>query len=267
MATLAQSDRKRILRAALTPWLAAVALLGLWQWASQAGWLPVVLFSSPSAVARAAQSVAASGELWAQIQISLLRAVVPLLAGGGLGLALGVLNGLSRTSAGVLDAALRLLGNVTVVAFIPLLLLGAGVQEGARLTLLSAGVFFPVYLGVVHGIRGVDPALIEMARAAGLTGWPLLRDVMLPGALPSLLSGLRVALALLWGLLIAVEALGAQSGIGSLATRVRDIAPADLALLAVVLYVALGKATDVLVSASTRRLLRWAPAVRRAGAY
>lgn len=251
----------------LSPWLAPLALLALWQLTAQLGWLPAGLVSSPAAVASSAVSVAQSGEWWRDVRISLLRAVVALLLGGGAGVALGLVNGLSNRTGTVLDAALHALRTVVALAFIPLILLGAGVAEGAKLTLLSAGVFFPIYRGAYAGVRAVDARLIELGRTLGLARWPLLRDIIMPGALPALLSGLRFAVALLWALLIVVETLTGQSGIGHLSARARDLAPADLLVLSILLYALLAKTADALIGALSRHLLRWQTARPLAGVY
>lgn len=248
-------------------WLAPLALLALWQLASQFGWLPAMLAATPASVASAAWSLAQSGDAWPPLRISLLRAGVALLLGGGAGVALGLANGLSRQAGSALDAGLGLVRTLAALAFIPLILLGAGVAEGAKLALLSAGVFFPIYRGAFHGVRAVDAKLIELGRSVGVAGWPLLRDVILPGALPSLLAGLRVGVALLWALLMVLETLTGQAGIGHLAVHARDIAPADRVVLSILLYALLAKTADALIGALSRRVLRWNAAPRSAGAY
>ena len=104
----------------------------------------------------------------------------------------------ARARRDALDTTLQMIRNIPVLALIPLFILWFGIEETAKLALLSVGVFFPVYLNTFHGIRSVDPALIEMGRSYGLSGWRLYRDVILPGALPSMLVGLRFALGLVW---------------------------------------------------------------------
>ena len=183
-------------RAALAPWLVPLGILALWQLAAQAGWLssrilPALGRGRRGLVAgRVGRAVAASARQRA--------ARWGLLLGGGLGLALGLLNGASRRAETLLDTTLQMIRNIPVLALIPLFILWFGIEETAKLALLSVGVFFPVYLNTFHGIRSVDPALIEMGRSYGLSGWRLYRDVILPGALPSMLVGLRFALGLVW---------------------------------------------------------------------
>ncbi|CUJ59012.1 aliphatic sulfonate ABC transporter permease SsuC [Achromobacter xylosoxidans] len=256
--------RKPGWRAALAPWLVPALILGLWQLAAQAGWLSSRILPAPSAVAAAAWSLAVSGELWQHVRISALRALWGLLLGGGLGLALGLLNGSSRTAETLLDTTLQMIRNIPVLALIPLIILWFGIEETAKLALLSLGVFFPVYLNTFHGIRSVDPALIEMGRSYGLTGWRLYRDVILPGALPSILVGLRFALGLVWVILIVTETISAQSGIGYMTMNAREFLQTDVVLLGILLYALLGKAADTLARLLERRLLRWNPAYRPA---
>lgn len=249
-------------RVALTPWLVPALILLLWQLAAQAGWLSSRILPAPSAVAAAAWSLAVSGELWQHVRVSALRALWGLLLGGGLGLALGLLNGSSRTAETLLDTTLQMIRNIPVLALIPLIILWFGIEETAKLVLLSLGVFFPVYLNTFHGIRSVDPALIEMGRSYGLTGWRLYRDVILPGALPSILVGLRFALGLVWVILIVTETISAQSGIGYMTMNAREFLQTDVVLLGILLYALLGKAADTLARLLERRLLRWNPAYR-----
>ncbi|WYX23603.1 aliphatic sulfonate ABC transporter permease SsuC [Achromobacter xylosoxidans] len=256
--------RKPGWRAALAPWLVPALILGLWQLAAQAGWLSSRILPAPSAAAAAAWSLAVSGELWQHVRISALRALWGLLLGGGLGLALGLLNGSSRTAETLLDTTLQMIRNIPVLALIPLVILWFGIEETAKLALLSLGVFFPVYLNTFHGIRSVDPALIEMGRSYGLSGWPLYRDVILPGALPSILVGLRFALGLVWVILIVTETISAQSGIGYMTMNAREFLQTDVVLLGILLYALLGKAADTLARALEHRLLRWNPAYRPA---
>ena len=148
---------------------------------------------------------------------------------------------------------------VRPLALIPLVILWFGIDEAAKLFLVSVAVFFPIYLNTFHGIRSVDPGLIEMARSYGLSGWPLYRQVILPGALPSVLVGLRFSLGLMWVLLIVAETISARSGIGYLTMNAREFLQTDVVLLGIVLYALLGKLADVIARALERAALRWHP--------
>jgi len=250
-------------RAAL-PWLVPVGIVLVWEAAARLGWLSSRILPAPAAVVEAAWSLARSGELWEHVRVSALRALVGLLVGAGAGLALGLLNGLSRTAETLLDTTLQMLRNIPVLALIPLVILWFGIDESAKLVLLALGVFFPMYINTLHGLRAVDPALIEMGRSYGLRGWTLFRDVILPGALPAMLVGLRFSLGLVWVILIVTETISARSGIGYMTMNAREFLQTDIVLLGIVLYALLGKAADLVARALERRLLRWNPAYQSA---
>ncbi|MEN4921425.1 ABC transporter permease subunit [Achromobacter spanius] len=243
-------------------WLAPLLVLAAWQAAAQAGWLPERILPAPSSVAAAGAALARSGALWEQAGVSGLRALTGVLLGGGAGVVLGALAGVARRTGAQADSLLQALGLVPVLAFAPLILLWVGVGEAARLALLSLSAFFPVYLHTVRGIRGVDAGLLETGREHGLQGWPLWLHVLLPGALPTILAGLRQGLVLVWLVLVALERFPAPSGLGQLAAQAHETARTDLAVLAIVLYALLSAASFAAVHALRRYLLRWSPAQR-----
>jgi sulfonate transport system permease protein len=211
------------------------------------------------AVVRAAWQLLLTGQLWSNLKVSAGRAFAGLLVGGGLGLALGFLTGLSRRAEVVLDTTLQMLRNIPPLALIPLVILWFGIDEGAKLFLVAFGVFFPLYLNTFHGIRTVDRGLIEMARSYGLSGWRLYREVILPGALPSIMVGLRYALGLMWVLLIVAETISASSGIGYMTMNAREFLQTDIMLVGILMYALLGKLADVAARRLERVCLRWHP--------
>jgi ABC-type nitrate/sulfonate/bicarbonate transport system permease component len=125
--------------------------------------------------------------------------------------------------------------------------------------LIALGVMFPIYLNTFHGIRSVDRQLIEMGQAYGLGPWALLREVILPGALPAILVGVRFALGVMWLTLIVAETIAASSGIGYMAMNAREFLQTDVVVLAILLYALLGKLADVLAKSLERRWLGWHP--------
>jgi sulfonate transport system permease protein len=246
----------------LIPWAVPVLLLTVWQVAGQAGWLSSRILPEPFAVAKAFWTLAASGELWMHACKSLARAVYGFAIGGGLGLLLGLLTGTFKTAETLLDTSLQMVRNIPALALIPLVILWFGIEEASKLFLVSLGVFFPVYLNTFHGIRSVDKGLIEMAKSYGLSGWPLYRDVILPGALPSILVGVRFSLGLVWVLLIVAETISAQSGIGYMTMNAREFLQTDVVLVGILLYALLGKLADVLSRGLEQYWLRWHPGYR-----
>jgi sulfonate transport system permease protein len=135
-----------------------------------------------------------------------------------------------------------------------------GIDEGAKLFIVALGVFFPIYVNTLHGVRSVDPQLIEMAGSYGFRGWLLFRRVILPGALPSIFVGFRFALGVMWLTLIFAETIAAQSGVGYMAMQAREFMQTDVIVLSILLYALLGKGADTLVKVLERWRLAWHPA-------
>lgn len=254
-----KADQARKASRAWAGWLLPLALLALWEFAAQVGWLSSRILPEPLAVLKAAWNLSASGELWRHLAVSAGRAASGFAVGAGLGLVLGLLSGSLRWAELLLDTTLQMVRNIPALALIPLVILWFGIDETAKLFLVSVGVFFPVYLNTFHGIRAVDQGLIEMARSYGLSGWPLYRDVILPGALPSILVGLRFALGLVWVLLIVAETISAQAGIGYMTMNAREFLQTDVVLVGILLYALLGKLADTAARALERFWLRWHP--------
>lgn len=246
------------------PWLVPALILLLWELASRSGWLSSRVLPEPLAVVAAFRTLALSGELWQHTAVSAWRALAGLAIGGGLGLLLGLLNGTFRTAETLLDSSLQMVRNIPALALIPLVILWFGIDEAAKLFLVAVGVFFPIYLNTFHGIRSVDKGLIEMARSYGLSGWALYWQVILPGALPSILVGLRFSLGLMWVLLIVAETISAQAGVGYLTMNAREFLQTDVVLVGILLYALLGKLADLLAKGLERWWLRWHPGYQSA---
>lgn len=244
----------------LLPLGVPVALIALWQIASSAGLIPPNILPAPWDVVKAAGRLIANGELPRNLGISFARAMGGLIIGGGLGFLLGLANGVSRLSMAATDSTLQMLRTIPHLALIPLVILWFGIGETARLFLVSLGVFFPVYLNTLHGIRSVDPQLIEMGRVYGMTNGQLFRRVLLPGALPSIFVGLRYALGIMWLTLIVAETIAANSGIGHMAMKAREFLQVDVVVLSIVIYAILGKLADSVTRLLERRALKWNPA-------
>ncbi len=241
------------------PWLVPVLLVVVWQASSSFGWLSTRILPAPLAVVSAFWTLAVSGELWTHVQVSAGRALIGLAIGGGLGLLLGLLTGSVRFFETLLDSSIQMVRNIPALALIPLVILWFGIDEAAKLFLISVAVFFPIYLNTFHGIRNVDPGLIEMGRTYGLSRWGLYTQIILPGALSSILVGLRFSLGLMWVILIVAETISAQAGIGYLTMNAREFLQTDVVLVGILLYAALGKLADVFARGLENHWLRWHP--------
>ena len=146
------------------------------------------------------------------------------------------------------------------LALIPLVILWFGIDESAKIFLVALGTLFPIYINTWHGIRNIDRGLVEMARSYGLSGFSLFIHVILPGALPSIMVGVRFALGLMWLTLIVAETISADAGIGYLAMNAREFLQTDVVVVAIILYALLGKLADVSAQLLERIWLRWNPA-------
>jgi sulfonate transport system permease protein len=246
-------------KARIAPWLLPIDLLAAWELSARAGWLSTRVLPEPWAVLTALWTLLKSGELWQHVSVSAARAFTGLAIGGGLGLLLGLLTGTFRNAETLLDSTLQMVRNIPPLALIPLVILWFGIDESAKLFLVAVGVFFPIYLNTFHGIRSVDRGLIEMARSYGLSGFALYRQVILLGALPSILVGLRFSLGLMWVLLIVAETVSAQAGIGYMTMNAREFLQTDIVVVGILLYALLGKLADVAAKGLERVWLRWHP--------
>jgi sulfonate transport system permease protein len=245
------------------PWLVPALLVALWQAASSLGWLSESVMPSPLAVLAAGWRLTLSGELPRNVEVSSSRAVAGLVVGGAIGFALGLANGLSRLSDQLTDSTLQMIRNIPHLALIPLVILWFGIEEESKLFLVALGVFFPIYANTLHGVRSVDPQLIEMAKSYGMSRLDLFRRVILPGAAPSIFVGLRYALGIMWLTLIVAETIAAQSGIGYMAMQAREFMLIDVVVLSILIYALLGKLADLITRALERTCLAWHPNYRK----
>lgn len=241
------------------PWIPPLVLLISWQITAQSGLLSSRVLPAPSSIAVAAWHLAQTGELFQHIAVSTRRALLGFFIGGGIGLILGLATGSFRRVELLLDTSLQMFRNIPPLALIPLVILWFGIDESAKLFLVAIGVFFPVYLNTYHGIRNVDPALIEMAKSYGLSGWRLYADVIIPGATASILVGIRFALGFMWVILIVAETISANAGIGYMTMNAREFLQTDVVLVGILLYALLGKIADLIATALERFWLRWHP--------
>ena len=234
-------------------------LLAAWWLASAQGWLPAEILASPQAVVQAAGQLWQSGELPEAIRVSLQRAMLGLALGGSIGITLAVVAGLFRLGEDLIDSPVQMLRTVPNVALIPLLIIWFGIGEAPKVALIALATAFPLYLNVYAGIRNVDQTLIEAGRTLELSRWAQVRHVVLPGALPNALVGLRYALGVSWLALVFGEQINASSGIGYLMNTAREMFQTDVIVVCLVVYALLGLAVDAVVRLLERTLLAWRP--------
>ncbi|MFI8321461.1 ABC transporter permease [Streptomyces sp. NPDC085529] len=245
----------RWLRRAVGPLL----LLLVWQMCSATGVLAPEVLASPGTIARSAATLVADGTLPTAMGVSLRRVAAGLVIGGAVGVTLALLSGLSRLGEDLVDATVQMLRTVPWVGLIPLLIIWLGIGEAPKVALIALGTAFHLYLNVYAGIRGVDAQLVEAGQSLGLGRWGLVRHVVLPGALPGAMTGLRYALATAWLALVFGESINADAGIGFLMNQAREFFRTDVIVVCLVVYAFLGLLADAVVRTLERLLLQWRP--------
>jgi len=243
----------------LLSWLAPVTLVVVWEFAARAGWISPQVLPAPSKVASTAIKLVTAGSLLDDLRVSLLRAAAGFVLGGSVGFVLGTLVGFSKVAEAAIDRSVQMIRAIPFLALLPLVIVWLGVGEAEKIFLVALGVTFPIYINTTLGIRQVDPKLIELGRIQGLGSIELIRRIVLPGALPSILTGVRYALATAWLALVVAETIGAQSGIGFLAMDAREFLRTDVIVLTIAIYALVGVAADAITRLLERRLLAWHP--------
>jgi NitT/TauT family transport system permease protein len=237
--------------------LAIAALLGVWQLAAMRGWVSPVFAPAPSEVFASLSGLATSGALVQDLAASLGR----LAAGWSLGAAAGVAAGfaiglstLARSAGAPLVAALF---PIPKIALLPLFILWFGIGEGSKVATIAFGVFFPTVVATYGGVDSVDRTLVRMGRAFGLPSRAILMKIVLPGATPAILSGVRISASIGIILLVAAEMIGASNGVGARILLAGNLMRVDELLAGVVVLSLMGLTVGALVGAVERRLLKW----------
>ncbi|RAS21318.1 ABC transporter permease subunit [Paraburkholderia bryophila] len=238
-------------------WLVPALVLVLWQVAAQLGLIAPQVLPAPSSVAATALELARSGELFVHLGVSLLRAATGFAIGGSIGLALGVLVGFSPLAQALLDRSVQMVRAVPFLAMLPLVIVWFGVGEVAKIFLVALAVLFPMYINTMLGIRQIDPKLMELAKVIGLDWSAIVRRIVLPGAMPSILTGVRYALAHAWLALVIAETLATTKGIGFLAMDAREFLQTHVIVLTIVIYAIIGVVADALVRLLEAHYLSW----------
>jgi sulfonate transport system permease protein len=241
--------------------ISPLVLVLAWEALSRAGVIPARTIAAPSAILATAWDLTRTGELPFNLIVSLARVAAGFIIGSALGVVLATAAGLSRRGEDVLDAPLQMLRTLPHLALVPLFILWFGIGELPKVALVTLGAVFPVYLNLFAGIRGIDPKLLEAGRVFGLDRLAIIRRIVLPGALPALLTGLRYGLGVSWLTLVVAEQINADSGIGHMINDARDFLRTDIIVVGLLVYALLGLGADALIRAIERRALRWRPTV------
>ncbi|HYF72192.1 MAG TPA: ABC transporter permease [Nocardioides sp.] len=251
-------DRGRASRLSfLRRWVSPITLLLLWQLASATGVLDERKLAAPTQVGATAVDLVREGTLGTETLISVQRVAIGFAIGAVIGVALAVVAGLSRIGEDAVDPPMQMLRTLPHFGLVSLFIIWFGIDETPKIALIAMGATFPLYLNTVGGIRGIERKTLEAARSMHLSWSQRLRHVVIPGALPQVLVGLRQSLGIAWLSLIVAETIASQEGLGAMITDAREFQQTDVVVVGLVVYSLLGLTTDSVVRYLERRALAW----------
>jgi sulfonate transport system permease protein len=242
--------------------ISPVAVLAAWQLVSQFGLIskrnlppPTQIWST--AVSLVTQNSAAYGTLPGAMVVSLQRVAIGFAAGAIIGLLLAVVAGLSRLGENAVDPLMQMLRTLPLFGLIPVFIVWFGIGEAPKIILIAIGAAIPLYLNAFAGIRSVDPKLGELSRVLQLSRRELITQIVLPGAMPQILVGLRQSLGVAWLALVVAEQINTNAGLGFVISQATQFLRNDVIIVALLVYCILGLLTDWVVRILERRVLSW----------
>jgi len=234
-----------------------VGLLALWQAGAEYGLIASRFLPPPLAIGRALWGLAASGELWAHLAASLRRFALGWASGTAAGLVVGFAVGLFTLARTPGMAVVSALFPIPKIALVPLFIIWFGIGEGSKVVTLAFGVFFPTVINTVAGVDGVSRNLIRMGQSFGLSWGAIVAKIVLPGALPVILSGFRITTSTAIILLVAAEMIGADKGIGSFVLQAGNLYDTEGLMAGIVMLSVLGLSVAWVLGRLERVLLAW----------
>lgn len=241
----------------LLRWISPLALVALWQLASTSGALDERQLASPAQIFSTALDLLQDGTLVTATLVSVQRVAIGFTIGAAVGIVLAVVAGLSRVGENAVDPPMQMLRMLPHFGLVSLFIIWFGVGETPKIVLIAMGATFPLYLNTYGGIRGIERKVIEAARSMHLTQAQRIRHVVIPGAMPQMLTGLRQSLGIAWLSLIVAETIAAQTGLGAMINNAREFQQTDIVVVGLVVYSLLGLTTDSIVRFIERKALAW----------
>ncbi len=243
--------------------LLPIGLAVLWELIVWLGLSNGRLVPPPSRVFSTMVELSRGGELLRHIVATLTRVALGFGFGVIAGTILGAISGYWALARRLLDPTVQALRAIPSIAWVPLFILWLGIFETSKVALIAVGVFFPVYLGVMGAILSVDRKIVEVGRIFRLSGFAMIRRILLPAVLPAYVVALRVGLGLGWMFVVAAEFMGASEGLGYLLIDGQQLGKPAQILAAIVTFAILGKTTDWLIEVAAAPFLRWQDAFGR----
>ena len=242
---------------AVTNFAAFAVVIGLWWLASALGWVNAFLLPSPTKVLATAGDLAASGELLRHTLISLQRVVLGYAIAVGVAVPLAVVFSTLRPVRGAIEPLLEFVRQIPPLALMPLLMLWLGIGEMQKVGIIILSCFFPIFLGVRGGISQVDGKLIEVGRVCGLRRSEIMRRIVLPSAMPSMVVGMRIGLGYSWRALVGAELIASSAGLGYMIVDAENLARTDIVLVGVLVIGSIGLVADYLLKRAISKAAPW----------
>ncbi len=234
-----------------------VLLLLLWQILSGSGLLLDVILPSPVKVVKAFIGMVQDGTLWIDLGVSGKRVLIGYLWGAGIALILGVLSGLSKFVERIVSPIINVIRQIPLYAWMPLIILWFGIGELSKEIIIARGVLIPIYLNTLQGIKGVQAEYFELAEVLELKKSVFLRKIVLPSAISSIFTGLRLGAGNAWMAVVAAEMLGGLTGLGYALMKSREFLWSDKLIALMVLIGVIGVVIDVALRKIEEHSLRW----------
>lgn len=235
----------------------SAAILAVWQALFQMGYIKPIILPPPSQVALTFWDLLKSGAMARHVGVSVLRVLEGFGIAAVLGLGLGVAIGLSRTLDRLTDLIIQLVKPIPPIAWIPMAILWFGIGETSKVYIIFLGAFFPIIINTIDGIRQTDHRFVEVARILEVSRLKFIRKVVIPGAFPAIMTGLRIGLMVAWMCVVAAELIAAGSGVGYLIMDARQLSQSDVVLVGMITIGVVGKLMDSVIKRLEKRLIVW----------
>lgn len=252
---------RRELSIRLVSTLTLSSLLALWWAVTAAGLIEPLFLPPPSAVLQKAWLLATSGymesTLWQHLGASLSRIGLALLIAVLTAIPIGIAIGRNRLARGVLDPLIEFYRPIPPLAYLPLIVIWCGIGELSKVLLIYLAIFAPIAIATATGVRTVDPTKLRAAQSLGASRAQLIRHVILPSALPDILTGVRIGLGVGWSTLVAAELIAATSGLGFMVQSAAQFLVTDVVILGILVIAFIAFALEMGLRALQRKLVRW----------
>ncbi|RSX50082.1 ABC transporter permease [Bifidobacterium callimiconis] len=234
-----------------------VVIVAAWALYGTFGGSQSYAMATPQQIVQATVEYAASGELWLNIAVSIARVLEGFLVALAAAAVLGVGAGVSHRFERAIDLIMQILRPIPGIAWIPLAIIWFGIGENSKVYIIFIGAFFPMFVNIVDGIKGIDKRYFELGEAYEIPKWRFIRQVVVPAALPQILTGIRLGLSGAWICVVAAEMIGATSGVGFMLSDGRSMSRPDVVILAMLIIGVIGKLMDDFVQWQRRRIVNW----------